>query len=107
MPLHTVTAVNFCFSLFLTCVSHHYVIPYQIKLVYTYLCAQLLQLVRFFETQGLEPARLLCPWDSPGKNTGLGGLPYTPPGDLPNPGSKPASLVAPALAGRFFITGTM
>ena len=21
---------------------------------------------------GLEPARLLCPWDSPGKNTGVG-----------------------------------
>ena len=23
---------------------------------------------------GLQPARLLCPWDSPGKNTGVGGL---------------------------------
>ena len=23
--------------------------------------------------QGLQPARLLCPWDSPGKNTGAGG----------------------------------
>ena len=22
--------------------------------------------------QGLYPARLLCPWDSPGKNTGVG-----------------------------------
>ena len=22
---------------------------------------------------GLQPARLLCPWDSPGKNTGVGG----------------------------------
>ena len=22
--------------------------------------------------QGLEPTRLLCPWDSPGKNTGVG-----------------------------------
>ena len=22
---------------------------------------------------GLQPARLLCPWDSPGENTGLGG----------------------------------
>ena len=30
------------------------------------------------------PVRLLCPWDSPGKNTG--GLPCPPPGDLPNPG---------------------
>ena len=25
-----------------------------------------------FQPYGLQPARLLCPWDSPGKNTGLG-----------------------------------
>ena len=31
-------------------------------------------------------------------------LPFPPPGDLPNPGIEPASPVAPALAGRFFIT---
>ena len=24
------------------------------------------------QPQGLEPSRLLCPWDSPGKNTGMG-----------------------------------
>ena len=24
------------------------------------------------EPQGLEPTRLLCPWDTPGKNTGVG-----------------------------------
>ena len=35
-------------------------------------------------------SRLLCP----------------PPGDLPNPGIKPASLISPALAGGFFTTGT-
>ena len=29
------------------------------------------------------------------------GLPFTPPGDLPDPGIKPTS---PALAGEFFIT---
>ena len=32
------------------------------------------------------------------------GLPYPPPGDLPNPGIEPASLTSPALAGRFFTT---
>ena len=32
------------------------------------------------------------------------GLPCPPPGDLPDPGNKPASLMAPALAGRFFTT---
>ena len=24
------------------------------------------------QSHGLEPMRLLCPWDSPGKNTGVG-----------------------------------
>ena len=31
------------------------------------------------------------------------GLPFPPPGDLPNPGIKPVSLTSPALAGGFFI----
>ena len=30
------------------------------------------------------------------------GLPSPPPGDLPDPGIKPASSVSPALAGGFF-----
>ena len=32
------------------------------------------------------------------------GLPFPSPGDLPDPGIKPASPVSPALAGRFFTT---
>ena len=32
------------------------------------------------------------------------GLTRTPPGDLPNPGIKPESLMSPAIAGRFFTT---
>ena len=32
------------------------------------------------------------------------GLPCPPPWDLPNPGIKPTSLMAPALAGEFFTT---
>ena len=53
---------------------------------------------------GLQPARLLCPWGSPGKNTGVGLL-CPPPEDLPDPGIKPASLASPALGGGFFTTG--
>ena len=49
-----------------------------------------------------SPARLLCPWDSPGKNTGVG---CSPPGDLPDPGIE---LASPALTGAFFTTcGTL
>ena len=32
------------------------------------------------------------------------GLPFPPPGDLPDPGIKPKSLVSPELAGGFFTT---
>ena len=42
---------------------------------------------------GLWSARLLCPWDSPGKNT-EGGLPHPSPGALPDPGIEVASLMS-------------
>ena len=32
------------------------------------------------------------------------GLPFPPPGDLPDWGMEPESLVSPVLAGRFFTT---
>ena len=35
-------------------------------------CAKSLQSSLTLQPYGLEPARLLCPWDSPGKNTGMG-----------------------------------
>ena len=39
------------------------------------------------------PIRLLCPWNSPGKNAGV----VSPsPGDLPNPEIKPGSLTLQA-----------
>ena len=34
------------------------------------------------------------------------GLPSPSPGDLPDPGIKPASFMSPALAGGFFTTST-
>ena len=34
------------------------------------------------------------------------GLPCPPPGDLPDPGTEPRSLMSPALSGRFFTTST-
>ena len=35
------------------------------------------------------------------------GLPFPPPGDLPNSGIEPTSPVSPALAGGFFITESL
>ena len=47
--------------------------------------------VKLFAPYGLWLTRLLYPWDSPGKNTGVG-CHALPPGDLPNPGIKLRSL---------------
>ena len=49
--------------------------------------------------------RILCPRDSPGKNTGVGYHALLP-GVLPNEGIEPMSLTSPALAGGFFTTST-
>ena len=49
---------------------------------------------------GMQPTSLLCPWDSPGKNSGVG-CHFLPLGDLPHPGIKPKSLMSPELAGVF------
>ena len=53
---------------------------------------------------GLQPARLLCPQDSPGKNTG-GGCRALLQGILPTQGLNPG-LMFPALAGRPFTTAS-
>ena len=52
---------------------------------------------------GLQPAGFLCPWDSPGKNNGMG-LPCLHSGDLLNPEIKPMPLMSPAFVGKFFTT---
>ena len=64
-------------------------------------CAQSLSHVRLFVT----------PWTVAGQaplSMGFSrreywnGLPFSSPRDLPDPGIKPASVLSPALAGRFF-----
>ena len=57
------------------------------KVLVTQLCLTLLQ------PHGLKPTRLLCPWNFPGKKTGL---PFPLPGDLSHPGIKPPSPVSSA-----------
>ena len=42
----------------------------------------------------VQPTRLLCPWNSPGKNKYWTGLPFLSPGDLSDPEIK---LRSPAL----------
>ena len=59
--------------------------------------------VQLFVT--LWTARLLCPWNSPVKNTGVGYHALLQ-GIFLTQGSKPTSLMSPALASRFFLTST-
>ena len=50
---------------------------------------------------GLQPTRLLCPWDFPGKNADWSGLPFPFPGDLPGQDIEPRS---PALQADSLLT---
>ena len=49
-----------------------------------------------FATPWTEPARLLCSWDFPGKNTGVG-CDFLLQGGLPDPRIEPTSPASPAL----------
>ena len=62
--------------------------------------------VRFFATCGLTVARQTPPSVGFSRQEYWSGLPFLPPGDLPDPGVEPGSLTSPALAGRFFTTNT-
>ena len=66
-----------------------------------YLCTQLLSGVQLFVTPWTVtrqvPLSMGLSWQEY-----WSGLPFLPPGDLPDPGIKPTSPASPALAGRFF-----
>ena len=56
--------------------------------------------------QGLEPTGTPLSMEL-SRQEYWSGLPVPPPGDCPNSGIKPASPVAPALAGWFFTTAPL
>ena len=66
-------------------------------------CVCMLSRVRLFATPWTmarqAPLSMGFPWQEYGN-----GLPFPPPGDLPDPGVEPKSPVSPALAGRFVTT---
>ena len=73
------------------------------KYSYVWVHAKSPQLCPTLRPYRLEPTRLLCPWDSPGR---IMEFPCPPPGDLPNPGTEPTLLTSPALVGWIFTTST-
>ena len=74
-----------------------HVVRLKVKVLVSQLCPTLCH------TTDYEPARLLCPWNSSGKNTGVG-CHALPSGDFPDPGMELTSLMSSALAGGFFTT---
>ena len=67
--------------------------------------AKLLQRVRLFATLWTVARQAPLSTGLP-RQEYQSGLPFPPPGDLPEPGIKPTSLTSPALAGGFFTTST-
>ena len=56
-----------------------------------------------WSVKSLQSCPILCdPMDGSSRQEYWSGLPCPPPGDLSNPGIKPASFASPALAGGFF-----
>ena len=69
------------------------------------MCAKSLQSCpTLYDPMNCSPPDSSVHGDSPGKNTGMGC--HVLPGDLPDPGIEPASLMPPAMAGGFFTTIT-
>ena len=67
------------------------------------MCAQSLSRVQLFETPWTVAHQVLLSMEL-SRQEYWSGLPFPTPGDLPNPGIEPTSLVSPALAGGFFTT---
>ena len=67
--------------------------------------ACMLSCVRLLWPHGLQPARLLCPWDFPGKNTGVG-CHFLLQGLSSRPRDQTCIFWISCIAGRFFTTRT-
>ena len=65
--------------------------------------AQSLSCVRLFVTPRIQVHQAPLSMGFP-RQEYWSGMPCSPPGDLPNPGTEPASLMSPVLAGGFFTT---
>ena len=65
------------------CLSSHQLMD--IWIIFVHVCSVLSNSLR---PHGLQPTRLLCPWNSPGQNTGMGSLSLLQ-GIFPTQGSNP------------------
>ena len=66
-------------------------------------CGVCLVMSDCLQPRGLQPSRLLCPWDF-SRQEYWSGFPFPTPGDIPDPWIKLTFLTSPVLVGGFFIT---
>ena len=76
---------------------------FDIDIIHACVHAKLLQCVWLFVTLWTMAHQTPLSMEFSG-NEYWSGLPFPPPGDLPDPGIEPASVTSPALAGKFFTT---
>ena len=69
----------------------------QNQLQHWWCCDMISQSCPALQPHGLEPARLLCLWDSPGRNTGVGAIPFSIESSWPR-----VRTWVSHVAGRFF-----
>ena len=70
---------------------------------YVWVCVCVLSHVWFFVIPWSRTYQVLLSMEFP-RQENWSGLPFPTPGNLPNPGIKPASLASPALAGEYSTT---
>ena len=69
-----------------------------------WVCSQSLTCVRLFAAPWTVARQAPLPMGFT-RQESWSGLPFLPPGDLPDPGTEPTSLASPTSAGGFFTTG--
>ena len=101
--LQVLTAVNTRMQVSIECMfSCHLGIHLGQGFLCCVVCAQPLSYADSLWPHGLQPTRLLCPWNSPGKNTVVS-CHFLLQGIFPTQGLNQSLLGLPALAGGLFI----
>ena len=100
--LQVLTAVNTRIQASVECMfSCHLGVHFGQGFLGCVVCAQTLSYVDSVRRHGLQPTRLPCPWNSPGKNTGVS-CHFLLQGIFPTQGLNQSLLSLPALAGGLF-----
>ena len=97
ISVHKCMCVSMCIR-----VQHVHVSMPTCTCVYMCLSVHVLCCASYLTLCGLLPTRLLCPWDSPDKNTGVGCMPSSRGSSQPRDGTQISRTQVSHIAGKFF-----